>query len=241
MPSTATPHAESDVSDVPEGPLPFVFEAISAVVIALGGVVSLLAGSVLLFGIDRAMVSQAIDSGVSITVAEPTRLTRAESIEVLRTVLAWTGTGLLVAGLAMLGFAVAYLGLRHRARHGRAGRLGLSEFTAAAVIGSAAAALLSFLPGSAGLGGAVAGSIESGRTRRTASVGAVAGLLLTVPAILVSAFAIGGLSTGLRSLGFTDSAVLVVVVMSIVLLVVAAINVALGALGGYVGGLLGRQ
>jgi hypothetical protein len=219
--------------------LPFVFEAISAVVVALGGVVSLLAGSVVLFGIDRATLSRAIDAGVSITVVEPTRLTRAESIELLSTVLAWTGTGLVIVGVAMLGFTVAYLGFRHRTRRGSVGWFSMSEWTAAAVIGSAAAGLLSFLPGSAGLGGAVAGYLESGGTRRTASVGALAGVLLTIPAILVSVFVLGGLGTGLVSLGFTDSAVLVVVVMSIVVLFVAAVNVGLGALGGYVGGVLG--
>lgn len=242
MPSTATPHVDSDASAPAEGPLPFVFEAVAAVVIALGGVVSLLAGSLFLVGIDRAMLSRAIDApGVTVTTVERATLTRAEAVELANTVLTWTGTGLLVVGLAMLGFAIAFLGLRHRTRHGAAGRLGMREFTAAAVIGSAAAAVLSFLPGSAGLGGAVAGYLESGRSRRTASVGALAGVLLAVPAIIVAVFALGGLSTGLLSLGFTDSAAIVVVVVSIVVLFAAAVNVGLGALGGYVGGLLGAD
>jgi hypothetical protein len=239
MPTTAGSYAESPERSAADGPLPLVFEAIAAVVIALAGLASILAGSALHFGIDRATVSRAIENGVSVATIERATLTPTETVDLLDTVVTWTGTGLLVVGLAMLAFAGAYIGLRYRTRRGATSRVEVSDFTAYAVVGSAAAAVLSFLPGSAGLGGVAAGYFEAGDSRRSASVGALSGLLLTIPALLVAVFALGGLSAGLLAIGFTDSAALVVVGAGVVVLFVVAVNVGLGALGGYAGGLLG--
>jgi hypothetical protein len=241
VPSTATGHADSPERVPADGPVPFVFEALAAVVTALGGLAALLGGSVVLFVIDRATLSRAIDAGVSVTTVESTTLTDAAAVELAGTALTWTGTGLVLAGVALLAFAGSYLVLRHRTRRGSAGRFAVSDVTAFAVIGSAAAAVLSFVPGSAGLGGVVAGYLRADGARRSTSVGALSGLLLTIPAVFVAVFALGGLSAGLLSLGFTDSAALVVLAAGFIVLVATALNVGLGALGGYVGGLFGAD
>ena len=239
MPSTAPAHAESPGQSTTDGPLPVVFEAIAAAVVALGGVVFALVGSVLLFGIDRATIAAAVDAELSVVTLEQATLAPAQSVELASTALAWTGTGLLVTGVGLVGFAAGFLGLRYRRRRQPEARFGIGDDTAVAVVGSAAAAVLSFLPGAAGLGGVVAGYLGAGQARRPASLGAMTGALLAIPGVVVAVFALGGLSAGLLGLGLTDSAALVVVVTAVVVLFATAINVGLGALGGYVGGLVG--
>jgi hypothetical protein len=238
MPATASANAESPGRSAVDGPLPFLFEALAAVVIAVGGAIFTVVGAALVFGVDRAMLRSAIEAELSINTVERVTLTTAQSVDLASTVLTWTGSGLLVTGIGMLGFAALFAAFRYRSRRDPDGRSRIGDGTAVAVVGSAAAAVLSFVPGSAGLGGVVAGYFGAEQSRRPAFVGAMAGALLAIPGLLVAVFAVAGLNIGLLALGLTDSALLVVFILAIMLLVVAAINVGLGALGGYVGGLL---
>lgn len=102
-----------------------------------------------------------------------------------------------------------------------------------ALVGAAVAIVLSMLPFSTVLGGAVAGYLEGGDYRSGATVGAIAGLVAFVPFV-----AIAGVFLALfAGLTFPEPAVQVALWVGVFLvLVVAAIyTVGLAAVGGVVG------
>lgn len=96
------------------------------------------------------------------------------------------------------------------------------------LVGGVAGVVLSFVPLSTLLGGAVAGYLEGGRPADGLTVGAIAGLVMLVP------FA-GILSFLLLFLGFGGMAASFGVMAVLVLIVSALYTVGLSVLGGYLG------
>lgn len=203
------------------------------------GAVVFLAGLALLFGgyilrtwIDRALVTDVVMDGRT----ETSFLTPAETVEVAVPTVAWAGLGLLVTGALMIVVAVGYV-YRQRTLRRETGSDGrVSNFAANAVAGSVAAVVLSFIPFSQALGGAVAGYLEHDATGKSVRVGAVSGLLGVVPAVVVVPFVLVGLLSGLAATSASGLGTVVVGVTVVGVLFGAAFAAGLGAAGGYAGG-----
>lgn len=100
-----------------------------------------------------------------------------------------------------------------------------------AVIGAVAGIVLSFIPLSTVLGGAVAGYLEGGATDDGLRVGVIAGVIMLVPFVLIGAVFVMfflGFGTGGPPRAFGLFAF-------IILLFGAAYTVGLSAAGGYIG------
>jgi len=107
-----------------------------------------------------------------------------------------------------------------------------------ALVGAAATVVLSFVPFSPIMGGALAGYLQAGDEREGAKVGAIAGVFATIP-LLLFLFLIFGIFSFLAispngSGGLLFLAFLVAVIVS----VVALYAVGLSAIGGVVGATL---
>lgn len=100
-----------------------------------------------------------------------------------------------------------------------------------AVIGAVAGIVLSFIPLSTVLGGAVAGYLEADDTETGLRVGALAGLIMLIP------FALFGLAFMMFFLGFgTGGAPLAFGFFAFIILLFGAVyTVGLSAVGGYLG------
>ncbi|WP_265108608.1 DUF5518 domain-containing protein [Halosolutus halophilus] len=100
-----------------------------------------------------------------------------------------------------------------------------------ALIGAVAGIVLSFIPLSTLLGGAVAGYLEGGDTNDGLRVGAIAGLIMLVPFVLIGLFFVTfllGVGPGGPPLAFG--------MMAVFMLVVGALyTIGLSAIGGYLG------
>lgn len=219
-----------------DGPLPAFIDWILGAVIALSGVLSILVGSALAFLVDREMLAEGVEDGTITVTAGTAELTDPETVEVVRTLVTWTGIGFVVTGLGMLLFAAWYVRTRHRAqRRARTGEH-VSSYTQFAVLGAATTVVTSFVPFSPALGGALAGYLERGESDRTVSVGALAGLLPLLPALVLLVFVLGGVVAGLLTVEQVGAGLVVGGALFFVVLLVASLGAGLGALGGYVGG-----
>lgn len=216
--------------------LPAFVDWLVAAAIALGGLISLVGGTALTFVVDRDLLAEGIEEGTIQVTLFSTELSEAEMLEFVLSVVSWTGIGLLVTGVAMVLFAVAYLIRRHRAHRRAAEGEPAGSYGSHAVLGAVLAGVLSFIPFSPGLGGAAAGYLERGRSDRSVSVGAVAGLLAMAPVLVVVLFVLGGVVDGLLGVGQSGMAIVVVALTLLVLMLVSTVGAGLGALGGYVGG-----
>lgn len=100
-----------------------------------------------------------------------------------------------------------------------------------ALIGAAVGIILSFVPLSTLLGGAVAGYLEGGEPRDGMTVGAFAGGIMLIPIVLLGTFAL------LFFLGFgTGGSVVAFGFMAVFVLAIGAVySVGLSAVGGYLG------
>jgi hypothetical protein len=219
-----------------DGPLPEVVDWVLGALIALSGMLSLVSASVLLFFVDRDLITEAIEEeNVTVTVGT-SDLTEAEAIEVADAVTTWVGLGMLVAGLGLVLFALGYVVVRHRA-HNRYERDGaIDSYWSYAVLGSVATAVLSFLPFSPVLGGGIAGYLERVESDRTISVGALAGFLPALPLVVILLFLLVGLVSGLRTVNQTGGAVVAGAAIFFAMMVVVTVTAVLGALGGFLGG-----
>lgn len=188
-----------------------------AVLLVLAGVVAASLGALLNAAADRDDVARMVAEG---TIQSDT-LTDAELVDAAYALAWWGGLGLAVTGALLVLAGVGYLLLRRRARHG-GGRL--AGDTLNAVLGAVVTVVASFVPLSPVLGGGVAGYLNGGRGLR---VGALSGVVATLPVVVL----LGFLAAGLVAADFPVVAAVVVVA----LLFSAAFMVATSALGGYVG------
>lgn len=100
-----------------------------------------------------------------------------------------------------------------------------------AIIGAVAGIVLSFIPFSTVLGGAVAGYLEGGETSDGLRVGAIAGVIMLVPLVLIGTVFVlffVGFGTGGPPFAFWMMAF-------VVLLLGAVYTIGLSAVGGFLG------
>lgn len=219
-----------------DGPLPEFVDWILGVLIAMGGFLSVVGGSVLVFVVDRDSLAEGIEEGTITVTIYSADLTEDEMLEVVTAVVSWSGIGLLLTGIATILFAIGYVVSRHRTRQRTDPDERVPSFGANAVLGAVATGVLSFLPFSPGIGGALAGYLERVDSDRTISVGALAGLLSMLPLLIILVFVLGGLVTGLQAVDQSGMAILTGATMLFALMLVATVGAGLGALGGYIGG-----
>lgn len=221
--------------------MPEFVDWILGAVIAMGGMISLIGGSALVFLVDQELLAEEIeDEAVTVTVGT-TELTDAEALAVAEAVVSWTGVGLLVTGLGLVLFAVWYVVERHRThRRARDGER-ISSYGSFAVLGAVATVFLSFLPFSPALGGALAGYLERAESERTVSVGTLAGLLPMVPLLVLLVFVLVGLVVGMLAVEQAGAAIIVGLAMFFALMLIATMGAALGGIGGYLGGRLAEH
>ncbi|QLG62272.1 DUF5518 domain-containing protein [Halorarum salinum] len=96
------------------------------------------------------------------------------------------------------------------------------------LVGGVAAVVLSFVPLSTLLGGAIAGYLEGGRPEDGLAVGAIAGLVVLVPFVAILSFL-------LFFLGFAGTPSLFGIAGLFVVVVSGLYTVGLSVLGGYLG------
>jgi len=241
MGPTETSRPADAAASESERVLPAFVDWILAALIAVGGLALTVGGAALTFVVDRAMLAEGVESGEITILVFERDLTEAEMLDLTQEVVNWTGIGLLVTGAGLALFAVGYAVTRHRAHRRVPDEEPASSDRAHAVLGAVVTALLSFIPFSAVAGGAVAGYFEHDDTGRSVSVGALSGVLATVPAIAITAFVTVGLYAGLAAVGESGLGIVTAAAMLLGLLFTAAFGAGLGAVGGFAGGRLAER
>jgi hypothetical protein len=110
-----------------------------------------------------------------------------------------------------------------------------------AVVGAVVAVVLSFVPFSTVLGGAVAGFLEGPDERAGAIAGGLAGAITFLPFLGLGALLLGVLGLGLAGGASFGGIVFVSIVIVGIGLFVLAYTVGLSLLGGYLGAYLARE
>lgn len=230
-----TTTAERPVRDAEtEFRLPAFVDWLVGVALVLGGLVLALGGSAVWLLVDRAMVADAVASGD----IQSSLFTGADLVEVALATITWTAIGLLVTGVLMFALGVGFVAMRRRTHRRAAAGEPTSDFFANSLTGAVVSGVLSFVPFSPVVGGAVAGYFERGESERSLGAGAFSGLLGMAPVATVAAFVLAGAILGVLAVGESDVAVFLAIVTLVVVMIVATIGAGLGALGGYVGGRL---
>lgn len=110
-----------------------------------------------------------------------------------------------------------------------------------ALIGAVVTVLTAFIPFSPVLGGGVAGYLHRGDDRAALKVGALAGLLASVPVLAIFGLIVLVVFVGVAVTGEVAVPLLVVGVMLVLALFVLAYTVVLSAVGGVIGRALARR
>lgn len=236
MESRQTQRAGLEDHPTADRSLPAFVDWVLGALVALAGLALIVGGSVLTFVVDREMIAEQIEDGTATVMVGTTELTDAEQIELAEAVVSWTGVGLLVTGLTLALIGIGYAVVKHRAHSRVPEGESRSNYSTFALLGAVLTVVLSFLPFSPALGGAVSGYLERGESNRTISIGALAGLLPMLPLLAILVFVLGGVVAGLVAVDQAGMSIVVGAVLFFTLMFVAIIGAGLGALGGYVGG-----
>jgi hypothetical protein len=212
-----------------------VVDWIAAAIIAVVGLVFTIGGATLTLVVDQRLLAETVTPGELTVLVYERQLTRAETADLAGAVVDWTGVGLLVAGIGLVAFAIAYVLARRRSA-GAPGALGAGW--AAVVLGAVVTTVASFLPASPVFGGALAGYLTRTEPDTAVRSGALSGVAATLPLVVVLLFVAVGLSLGLTEIGAGGLGVVTVIALLLGALVAVAVSAALGALGGYAGGRL---
>lgn len=222
-----TPTTGGDPSGVDDRPIPEFVDWIVAGLLALVGLATAVGGVGILSDVDRSEIREAVAEEQPETDA----LTGPEIVDVLHSLATWTGVGLVVTGVLLIGAGVGYVLLRRQMAAGE--RTG--TVAANAVLGAAVTAVLSFVPLSQIAGGFVAGYLEQEGSRRPVVTGALSGVLSLVAVLVPATFAVGGAVSGLYDVGEGGLATFVVGAFLVGAAIVLVIVAGLGALGGFLG------
>lgn len=104
-----------------------------------------------------------------------------------------------------------------------------------ALLGAVVTVVVSFIPLSPILGGGVASYLHDAGSDRGIRIGAVAGIIATVPLVAIYVLLFSVMSIGSLTTGEFAGPVFVIVLVGVIFLVAALITVGLSALGGYLG------
>ncbi|WP_459194503.1 hypothetical protein [Halosimplex sp. J119] len=222
--------ADQRLTDEPtEGrdPVPAVVDWLLALVAGAIGLTLTAVGVWLYTRVDRALITEIIMAeGVEVN-----GITRAEAIAAGVPFVDWVGIGVALTGLVFVAGAVAFAVARRRTRD-RVVREGgtTATFWASSVYGAAITALVSFVPGSAIVGGGAAAYLHGDAETR---VGAASGLVVWALTFPLLVFLAVGFVAGGGAIGDAASGAVLAVILVAGELLGLAINAGLGALGGF--------
>ncbi|SNZ03132.1 hypothetical protein SAMN06269185_0197 [Natronoarchaeum philippinense] len=222
-PTTTDPHDSTPTDDAGSGTLGAVFDAIVALLIAIPGISAAAAGVAVWQTADREL-SEAIVADMEVT---STLVSESVLVDAINEMMVWGAGGLVLTGAALTVVGIAVLVYYRRLRRGGDGGVVPTDRLALVVLGAVVSTVASFVPFSPVLGGGVAGYFQQGSPRDGLGLGALAGLALTAPAVIV----LGSLVGGALAADATPIALLLVGVA----LASAGFTIVLSALGGYAG------
>lgn len=196
--------------------------------LVIAGAIILVVGYVAFDSVDPEWFTELVEEG---TVRSDV-LTEAEVVEILTEVLWWGGLGAVVLGAVSVVVGIGYIVVRRRDhRRARESERVRSSIVSDAVAGAVVTVATSFIPFSPLIGGGLAGYLHGGSRLDGAKAGALSGVLLSLAGVLLGGFLILGLTTADVRPGLNWAVFLVV----LSLLFSIAFNLALSAIGGYIG------
>jgi hypothetical protein len=198
--------------------------------LVLVGLAMVLVGFALREGATTGVIADMVADGT----IESDVLSPADVVEVTVAVAQWSAIGLLVTGAVLAIGGIVFVYVRHRA-HREAGGDAPGSLGANALYGAVVAAALSFVPASTVLGGAAAAYLNGDRDEG-ATVGALSGAISGVPVALLVGFVLVGVVDGVSAAGESAGAFFLAGVGVVAVAVLLLFVVALGAVGGGVGG-----
>lgn len=225
----ADDQASPDVPDVP-GVVDWLLGGLAI----LGGLIFTIAGIGVFTVLDRTLLEEM----VAAEDFQVEGMTEAEFVDVVLAMEPWLGAGLVITGLAMIAFGIAYIVHRRRIRARAARGEPTSDYLAHALLGAVVSFVTSFIPLSPIVGGGVAGYLERGESERTISVGAASGALMSAPFVVLSLFVAAGLVAGFSVIGDGGFGWMMTALVIVSGLFSLGFTVALGAAGGWIGGKL---
>jgi hypothetical protein len=208
-------------------PVPLVIDWLIGLLTGVIGLVLTVVGVGMHTRVDRSLLIEIVaEESVEIN-----GLTQAEFVTAADHFVDWLALGFVVSGLFAVVGAAAFVALRRRTRR-RVAREGGTTATlpACAVYGAVVTGLVSFVPGSAAVGGGAAAYLRDGDSGlRTGAAAGVVGSVLMLPLV---AFLAAGFVAGAGAVDeFAGGALLAALVVGAGLLA-SIVNAGLGALGG---------
>lgn len=202
--------------------------AVVVVLVLVGG-----AGALAGIGIEGAVDRDRVEELVADGTVESAFLPEETLVDLVHTVAVWGGFGLVAAGLLLVAAGVGFAGYRLRLdRRLAAGADTTPPMASNALVGAVVTVAASLLVLSPVIGGAVAGYLQGEAPQAGIRAGALAGLFVAVPVVLV----VGSVAVGLFAAGLVGSGLSLLAG----LLSGLVVELALSAIGGFAGGYLGR-
>jgi hypothetical protein len=209
-------------------PVPAVVDWLLGILFGVIGLLLTAVGTGIFAWVDQSLIAEFVaEEDVQVN-----GLTQSEFVTASGPFLDWLAVGIVLSGLVFVVGAVAFLVSRRRTRR-RVTQEGGSTatFWACAVYGAVTTVLVSFIPGSAILGGGTAAYIYDGDS--SVRAGAAAGLIGAILTIPFMAFLAVGLLDGAGAIGASAGGALLVAFVVGAQLLAMVLNVSFGALGGY--------
>lgn len=231
--SSTTRDADGSRVGADHGAIPEIVDWLIAALLAIGGLALALGGSAILWVSDENAIAEAIAAGVAEGTVESDVLDPGELTAVATETAFWLGLGLLLTGLGMVVAGVLYVVARRRVRRSGPDRNRRGLLLGNAILGAVVTGLLSFIPVSPILGGAVSGYVHRKQASGVTTVGALSGLFAALPLVAIMIFLTVGLTSGFASAGVGGVGIVVVFAMVIAMLVLLVFSVGLGGIGGY--------
>lgn len=207
-------------------PVPAVIDWLLGVATGTVGLILLVVGAGMYTQIDDSTITDAITSeGVELT-----RISQAEAITAAGPFVDWISVGFIITGLVATLGAASFSIARYRTRRHVVETGGTTAtFWACAIYGAALTALVSFVPGSAIVGGGLAAHLHDGDRVRVGLVAGAVGTALAVPVTIATA---AGLVAGAAAIGKLVGGALLATLLVGAGLVAVLFNAGFGALGG---------
>lgn len=207
-------------------PVPAVIDWLLGVITGIVGLMLGVVGAGMYTQIDEATITDAVTSeGVEVN-----GLSQAEAITAAEPFVDWLGVGFIITGLIATFGAASFIIARHRTRRQVIETGGTTAtFWACVIYGAAVTALVSFVPGSAIVGGGLAAYLYDDDSVRVGSAAGAVGTALAVPLTIVTA---AGFVAGAAAIGKLVGGALLATLIIGAGLVAVLFNAGLGALGG---------
>lgn len=213
--------------------IPDIVDLLVVLIVGVAGLALTAAGAAAAFVVDQRTIAEEVDvDEITMGTTERT-LTDPEATALVSDALQWTGLGLLVTGLGLVGAVVVYGVTSYRARENGDALTARQHERHAAVFGALATIALVFVPLAQLVGGAAAAYRNRSNTDRSVRVGSLSGALVAVPMVVIVAFVGIGTYTGLSVVGDEAFRRTTLGLMLGSAVLSALVSTGLGGLGGY--------